>query len=350
MRDFIKMFKSLIKKGIIIAIILYPLLGLVQWISPVYIAPVQVFHNAIYYLWVELFLYGDWLLIIYLAYKLSASPNAFYEAAEKIRMNRLIYEYNRWAHTPYISPLHFFYLVSPQTSYSPSLKDVANNRFYQRVVDLFRDRIYINANYETDTPDPKPTIFQVAGKHLIASVAVGITVIITFFIYLAATKDFSLWFTGYERFAIPFLIAISSWVGQQLYAIMTIGGGKDLEATLRAYYGEEEPKITWRELFPDKPGGQVILNAWQAEREKRQRNYYYLQNLPIPADNNFVFNSPALAPFPFPANEVPDWVTEVEDMYAAKQQEWRYRQAEKTRHVVKESKGKVVAFKTKKIR
>ncbi|KIV58914.1 hypothetical protein AM501_24070 [Aneurinibacillus migulanus] len=335
MKDYINLLKSLLKKGLIIAVVLYPILIFIQWLSPVYIAPIQSYHLALYTIYVNLFLYGDWILIILLSYKMVSSTNVYYEVAEKIRLNRLIFEFNRWVRTPYISPLHFFYLVSPQSSYSPVLKDKVFNRFYQKVIDLFRDRVFINASYETHFPEPVPTILQVLGKDVLLSVVTGVATLIGFFIYLAVSKDFSQWFTGFERFTIPFLVVISSWVGQYLYAMIKHGSGQDIVHTLHAYYKGEAPNITWRELFPDKPNGQIIIKAWLAERERRQRNFYYHQNLPLPADNNFVFNCPTLAPFPFPSNEIPDWAHEVESHYIKKELKQSNKQHKKPYYVTK---------------
>jgi hypothetical protein len=350
MKEVFEPLLSAIKKMVFIGIIAIPVLAVIQWISPDSFKPFDAYKGMLAYIWRFMREWGDWLLIVYLSYKLASPLKTYYQIAEKIRYDRLVLDVKRWSHTPYVSPLLYFYLVTPPVSYSPYLKDVALNTFYQQVVNIFRSRVFVDASFHDVEPAPKQTWLQVVGFQRLIPVIVGIGGILGFFIFLFQEKPISLWFTGWERFAIPLLVVLLTWVGQQLYAISVVGRGKLVDKALWNYYQEIDPKIPWREVFPDRDKGEVLTKAWKAATERQQRNYYHYLNRSVPPANQWEMNCPALAPYPYPSNGIPDWADEMEVQIYDQIDRWKEEKHHKGLKVIQKSKGKVVQFEKKKIK
>ncbi|WP_047155066.1 hypothetical protein [Aneurinibacillus tyrosinisolvens] len=347
MKELFKTVKSNLRNILIFMALAYPILGVAQWLVPNY-TPLDTYNGYLKELLGFILEYGDWILIVYLSIQFSSSPQLFYEAAETIRMNRLIAEVKRWSRTPYISPVHFFYLMAPQPAYNPMLHAQVKNTFNTEVMNLFRNRIYVNAEYMDDFPGPKVTWTQAVGSQLIFSVLAGMTFITGFFIVLGSIKSPELWFTGIERFFIPILVTVSALVGKKLFAMLRYGSGELLEEAMLDYFGEKEPRITWREMFPDRQDGKNLVLAWQANIEVQQRQYNYFKNRPLPNGNIMNYDNPLLPPYPFPQNTMPEWANELAERLEDKKVVWRYEANENNRKMAKQSKGKVVLFNKKK--
>lgn len=349
MRDvFLPLFSTL-RKLIFFAILAIPVLGLIQWLGPKTMKPYNSYMNFFRYIWVFLQHYGDWVLITLISLKLSFNKNTFYQMAERIRENTFIKECRRWADTPYIPPILYFYLVSPPSSFSPDTSYLATNRFYQNVVNVFRNRVYIDAAFSDTSPKRRLTWSDRVGVGSLFPIMFGIMMVSAFFYFLHGQKPVQLWFTGYERFAIPTLAVILSWVAQQVYALLSVGNGTQMELEMNEYFGEVDPKIPWREAFPDRPKGDIILKAWNAECERKQRYYYYAKNRPLPMNNQLEMDNPVLAPFPFPSNDIPNWANDLEEMNHYRIEKIAYDKQLHVQQIAKDSKGKVVSFGKRKL-
>ncbi len=347
MNELLKTIKPTLCTVLILMAIAYPLLGITQWLLPNSFRPFETYNGYINDFLSFVLTYWDWILIIYLSYTFSCSLKPFYEAAETIRINRLLAEVKRWSRTPYISPVHFFYLMSPQSAFNPSLAGQVKNTFNTEVMNLFRNRVYINAEYMDSTPGPKVTWKQTVGTKLISSVLWGFVFIIGFFTVLGTIKPSALWFTGIEKFFIPILVAVAALLGKQLYAILRYGNGSLLYEAMQEYFGEEEPRITWRDMFPDRLDGKNLLNAWQANIEIQQRQYNYYKKRSLPNGNILNYDNPLLPPYPYPQNEIPSWASDMEMRLEDKKSVWTYEEDQRKRQIAKKSNGKVVLFKGK---
>ncbi|MFC5449152.1 hypothetical protein ACFPOG_12840 [Paenibacillus aestuarii] len=333
--------KRILKLTLLCAILAFPILGIVQWIAPKSVRPFDTYMELLSHIWVYVHAWGDWGIVAIMSYLFLKSAKTFYEAAEKIRYNVLVSEIERWGKTPYIPPLLYFYLVSPPASFSSNLKDVAGNPFYQQVVDFFRNQVYVDSAFSSGEPKPKAPLYKVVGAGIITSVLLGVGIILGFFIVLYRIKSPDTWFSGWDKFFIPFIAFLVSWVSQQLYAIIKVGGRKELDQRMLEYFNEPEPRYPWRDMFPDRRG-QTVLKAWNAEREKKQRYYYYLKNKPVPSEGNFVYDNPSLAPYPYPSDKIPEWSNEMEESVHDRIDRWKDNKIQEDLRIIKSSKGQVV--------
>jgi hypothetical protein len=345
-----KLFEPVVRLAIltvVIGFLAFPALSIIQWLAPDHITPLDTYIEILSNVWVYVYAWGDWAVVIILSLVFLSQSNTFIETAKTMRLKRVMMEYDRWAKTPYVSPVFYYSLVSTPINYSSSLREATFGRFYQTIVDKFRNRVYFNASFSEQEPSPKLSWVKVAGFSMLASSVVGIGAIIGFFVLLYQVKNPSLWFTGWEKFGIPVLLFISSWVTQQLYAIITIGSGKDLETKVMEYFNGVEPQITWRDVYPDRPYGEVVIKACTAIRDQMQQNYYYFMNKPIPSDSKMKYDNPALPCYPYPEGHIPEWANQMESQVHNKLGNWRDEKIEKSREAVHSSKGKVVELKKK---
>jgi hypothetical protein len=335
-----------LRKFVILAIVAIPVLWIIQWLSPHTFRPFDIYKDFLTQVWTNGLIYWDWILIALITFKISFNLKTYYTVAEKLRWDRLNLELVRWGKTPYIPSLLLFYLVTPQPSYSPNLKDLVFNSFQKDVVNMFRNRVYINSSIAQIEPEKRLSFWKITGLSRWVPPMLGIITIVVA-VLLTSKTSVSLWLMGPQRFLLPVLIFIASWVVQQLYAILTVGKGQKLKHRLMDYFGEEDPKITWREVFPDRDYGNAIIKATEAYCERLQREYYNYTRKPIPANNQLVYDCPTLPPYPYPTNELPEWTNDME-RYSdlARRKDEKHWQDQK---VIQSSKGKVVQLKKQKI-
>ncbi|MDQ0255542.1 hypothetical protein J2S74_002924 [Evansella vedderi] len=330
--------------SILFAIIAIPVLAIIQWVTPYENTPFTSYMELLSIIWEYTLAWGDWLIIFVLTYFLVTSIKTYYDIAENLRMRHFGLEYIRWSSTPYIAPLHFYYLMTTPNSISSRLDHMANNDFYQDVVDTFRNRVYMDAKYTQEEPNPKPNMLQIVGFKPLVPVIIGVGVVISFFYLLYDAKPINEWFTGWEKFAIPFLLFLLVWVSQIIYAIWNFGRHKTYDRMVFQYFETENPKIRWREVFPDRENGKTVIKAWKAAREKKQRYYEYLRGRPIIHNDVLEYDNPAIAPFPYPQDEVPEWADDMEEHVIQSEYGWKQEKIEHNREVEKKTKGKVVNF------
>ena len=334
--------------GIFIAFLLsFPVFGVIQWLGPDTATPYDTYKEFLSVNWVYINKYGDWVIVIILTIFFVRYANNYYSAAEQIRLNRLYAEFKRWRRTPYISPYLFYSLVSPRSSYSNDFRDRVLNDYYKNCINLFRERVYIDGSFSQIDPEKRPSWIRIAGASHILPIIFCATIIFCFFILLLKTKPIALWFTGWDKFAIPILAFICAWAGQLLFAAYYIGGFKDIQEDMNDYFQGIEPRIPWRETFPDRPKGKVILLAWQYETNDRKIKYHdYLKQ--IHGFSPPSTECPAIAQFPYPSDQIPEWADDMEREVYQFTEQWK---EDKITHQVKligKTKGKVVLLNRKK--
>lgn len=296
------------KKIILWLILLFPIAFFLELIFDIptlttYVDFWKVLRNFIQMFW-------DWMIIIGVSIVLSKKlQHIKNETKEQYRLKFFLHESQRWANTPFISPLFYYYLINPLSSYSNLQRDVIGNKFYVTTLNLFRDRIFINAHYTEKHPLERKPLWEVIGKKELIKV---FSILYGCFIWVmvVTVHDYSRWLYGWERFTIPFLVYYSLYFSLKMQAYLEMSY-KDMDAKLTEYYGEEVPHIRWRELMPEEPKGQTILQAWYAEVERRQR--YSGATHPL---------SGVHIPYPFPSAHSPDWVEQMDLFFEEKEKEW----------------------------
>ncbi|TCS84555.1 hypothetical protein [Tepidibacillus fermentans] len=315
----------------------------------------QVLLKLLSIAWHYIINWGDWVFIIVLiSLGLALKPTTFYNKAEEIRLNMFWLETARWERTPYIAPLHLYYLLAVPNSYSPYIKDISKNKFYQIVMNQFRSRVYTNTGHSSLEPSRKPSRLKIIGIKSFFPIIAGIGLEVLFFYSLYDTKPINKWFTGLERFLIPVVVFIASWVIQQILAIIIFSNPRKLRKAIENMFDEPEPKIPWREAFPDKKLGQMIIQSWQYHVDLKQRALYKYLNIPYPVDNKWEYEDKTIAPYPFPSEQIPEWADEIEQVYFNSVDQWREEQLQTVNKQVKvtkdKSKGKVVKFTKRKLK
>ncbi|WP_156289507.1 hypothetical protein [Oceanobacillus salinisoli] len=330
----------------IVFIMAFPILGFIQWFGPDNAVPYDKYKELLSESWVHVNKYGDWAIVFFLTVFLMGAVGNYHLHAEQVRMRRLNMEYKRWRKTPYISPYIYFNLISPRGALSNELKSIVYDEHYKQVVSMFRNRVFVNGSFSNDSPEKKPNWIQVAGLSIIVPTIFCVALVMGFFIIMWQVKSPNLWFTGWEKFAIPFIAFVFTWLGNLLYASFHIGSFRDIKEDMDDYFQEEEPKITWRDVYPDRKKGQTILLAWKHETKDRQEKFREYQTQMNISPAAFI-ECPALAPYPFPSNEIPEWADGMEEDIYNSIGRWKEDKMVHQQKVINQSKGKVVSFNKK---
>lgn len=298
--------------------------------------------GSIVYFIVEWF---DVLFLAFLTFRLNKNVKYVkYNTQENIRRSLFVSEINRWKDTPYISPLMFYYLMNPPQAFSPWLSDNVENRFYQEVVNAFRDRVFINAQYTTPAPNKRMNIVKIIGLQSLLAVLLLLVSIGGYTGYMLLNYPLDTLINGWPKYTIPFLILAAAYTVMKIQAFVTTASWSNIDEMLIHYFQEIEPRITWRSCFQDQKGD-IIIKAWQAECERRMRDTYLVRNKPLPfSPTEMVYDNKALPPYPFPSIDLPDWAQASEDDYYDKLNEWNTIESQKRVEAVRNGKGKVVNF------
>ena len=262
----------------------------------------------------------DWILIIGISIYLCRNiVEIKYETQERIREKRFYSEINRYQNTPYISPLFFYYLTNPPQSYSRNGIREIENRFYQSVINAFRDRVYINAHYNNETPYNRLPLTTLIGYMDLFKTIGVFSLALGWFASITINNPHN-WLTSWERFSIPAIVFLSMYFVMKIQAYVEMRYSI-LDKVLLSYYGEPVPKIRWIELLPNEARGVIILKVWEAERERRQRYTFLVHNQPVP-DIITHYSNPTIAAFPYPSLPLPDWGDQAELFFEEKQKQW----------------------------
>jgi hypothetical protein len=337
MREALKPLWLLLKVSVILAIAAYPITLIIQLFSETS-KPFTQYNQMIAYVIGE---YWDWMVVGVLSIIFLRS-DLFFRTVDHIRNRHYELEFLRWKNTPYISPLHLLYLLSPPGATTDDKKSNVFDQLYKTVITDFRDRVYINAKFTSFEPESKPSLTMILGRPVISQLIVNTLMVAAGIIGMLYLNPIAELFNGWGKAFIPFEVLFLSRNFQIVNAIRLAHPSKTYKR-IQQQFGQEEPKVTWRELFPDTPYGESILFAWRADCEKRQRLAYEISNKTVPV--KMEFKSPGLAPKPFPAEEIPEWADEAVRSYEDQKSLWRSQIDQRNRELEKTSDGKVIAFK-----
>lgn len=341
MQEALKPIWFLIKTAILLAIAAYPVTLVIQLLS-IGNKPFSTYNHYIGYVFSN---YWDWIFVAIITLFLIRPGDKILQYIDDIRKRHYELEFNRWIDTPYISPLHLYHLIAPPVALSKDARSQALHPFYKSIISDFRDRVYINAKYTQIDPDSKPTVIKIVGKSLLIQLLVNT---LMFFLSVAGILYTNTLSNPINAWAKVFIPVGAYFLFQNFIIIKAIKleNPKHTYAQLTKHFDMEEPKVTWRDLFPDRPYGESILFAWRADCERRQRLAYEASNRPVPV--RMEYKSPGLPPKPFPADELPHWATAAEQSYYEEISEHTQRVVDRNKKIADDSKGKVVVFQKRK--
>lgn len=333
--------RFLLKTALLLAIAAYPVTLVLQLLS-IGNSPFSAYND---YIGTFLSNYWDWILVAVITLFLIRPENKIIQYIDDIRKRHYELEFKRWRNTPYISPLHLYHLLSPPGAITSDAKSQALHPFYKLIISDFRDRVYINAKYSQFDPDSKPTVINIVGKSLLIQLLVNSFMFILSVAGILYINTLSNQMSAWAKVFIP---VGTYFLFQNVIIIKAIKleNPKHTYAQLTKHFDMEEPKVTWRDLFPDRPYGESILFAWRADCERRQRLAYEASNRPVPV--RMEYKSPGLAPKPFPTDDLPLWATAAEQSYYEDISEHTQRVVDKNKKIADVSKGKVVVFQKRK--
>lgn len=296
------------KKILLLLLVFYPLLFLFDKTQ-----------GTTYFIGYHQFLLKTWPYLLAIAvsfYLLKKHTYYRYDEMEKLRYRLYQAERNRWLHTPYVPPIMLMYLKNPPGPYSPFLYDYVNNTFYRTVVNDFRDRVYILSDFDSFEPDSRDSYIETVGMRSIMRIVFylgGVIVWLFYWVFLSPSG----FLEGWEVFSIP-LIVVGLYRSYTLIQVYLDQRYSILDEQYEL--NDVNRKITWREAFPDTEIGKTFTRAYYVEMERRARFNYQLRNQRVP-ENMEEFNNPNFAPYPYPAQSIPQWENEYEMVMEQKQQE-----------------------------
>ncbi|GAA0854071.1 hypothetical protein ABER99_20435 [Paenibacillus glucanolyticus] len=274
----------------------------------------------------------------------TGSKRLYVEVASSIRQRHIDMEVERWNATPYISPLHLYYMIFPPQAFHQSRRAQVFDYTYRYNVDHFRNRIFNNVNYTTFTPEKRPNLLKVIGPKLSAEITGYIFGLTLSFVIMAYLNDLKHWYSGWSTFLIPAQVFILRRIYYLMKAVLSSGATyKKIDRAFLANYGEVEPRIKWFQLFPNQRMGQVILDVWKKESEKRQELYDRIlkrgtQGMPV-------FDCPTIPERPFTEDHIPEWANTAEEHYINLKDQQAYADEHIYPQTIKTpSKAKIISF------
>jgi hypothetical protein len=344
-----------IKRMLVLAIIAIPVTYLIQSLTPSDITPWDEYKVILGFIWGFLKDWGGWIIVGVICLKFLKNLNTYYVTAEALRERYFHLEVQRWDHTPYIAPLHYWYIMSTPGAISPYLAAHVHNHFYQQVMNAFRERVFFNKQISNDDPLGKPSFLKVVGSKIQLLILVGLCTIGTYYYFMFQYKpDISEWYSGLDKFTLPLLVFLLSWTVQIIAAMVKYSRHGYYENLVHRYFGQSAPKITWREMFPDQPNGQDVIKVYEYAREQLTKNTLMLRNYPIVQDlSQYYPTVPNLPPYPFPKEqlglekEMEENIRNFKESERAKDEEMKWK-AIKDTNKNKPQKGQVVEFTKKK--
>lgn len=241
-----------------------------------------------------------------------------YQEAEKLRESMFFAEMRRYRNTPYIAPVMVMHLVNPPRAYRPYDSDYVNNRFYRTVVNAFRDRVYIMADYRRPQPERRESYLKIVGFMTWATLFISFSAPMAWLTYWTLKEPMML-LKGWPLFTLQFVIYGLVKSALMIQVILE-HHPKSLEVILQKESAYQELQ-TWREAFPDRSLGITILRAYEMEKESRMRYLATIQGRPVP-ETTVDFHHPSFPPYPLPSQQIPSWTNDLEQQFQEKVVEW----------------------------
>jgi len=341
MREALKPVWFIIKTIILLAIAAYPITLIIQWLSDG-ITPFTTYNRYIGFVFNN---YWDWLLVGAATLILTQPGDKIVKLIEDIRIRHYELELIRWKETPYIAPLHLLYLLAPPRALTSDARSNALHPFYKTIVNDFRDRIYINAKYTQFDPETKPSMWKVIGKSSTAQLITNTILVVFCVACMLYINPLDKMTHGWGKAFIP-VVAYFLFQNVIIMRAIFIESPNKTYSRITKQFDDEDPKITWRELFPDRPYGESILFAWRGDCERRQRMSYEASDSPVPV--RMEYTSPGLAPKPFPSEEIPQWADSAEQYYFDHHKQRNQLLLERNKNFVGTPNNKVIIFQKRK--
>lgn len=238
---------------------------------------------------------------------------------EKMRERRYLAELSRYRDTPYVSPIMVMYMTNPPQAFSKSTYDQVHNTFYRTVVNHFRDRVFIHAEYNRMKPRDRQIYIKTVGIMAWSRMIFYIVGSFTWFAYWFLQGP-GVFLEGWQLFTLP-LVVLGLARGTMIMQAITEHLPDRLDKELSQTH-ENIPQFTWRDAFPDNYLGQSIIRAYEAEKESRMRYQSLLTKQPVPL-STAEYHNPNYAPFPYPSMYIPDWADEMAAHYQEKKAAWK---------------------------
>lgn len=270
--------------------------------------------------------YWRFIFIGYVSYELAKKAyKTRYEELESMRFSQYINEVQRYHGTPYVPAIMAWYLKNPPSAFSPRTGDYINNRFYQMVVNDFRDNVYVFRDFNSFEPYGRSSFINVVGWSKILRLTLLTFVSFGWFGYWFLQNDF---FTNWPFFTLPFVIMAWVKIIVSIQAILY-----HLPSNLDSMLNGSDVRLFWREAFPDKPFGHTVLRAYLYEKEKRMRYEATFNNHPMGPSldswNHYAFPEP-----PYPHYDLPEWADDYEALYIQKAEQLELENSSKKPNIV----------------
>lgn len=303
------------------------LIGMIGLLPLLYVSDVTTETNmATSYL---LFLKDYWPLLlvglITLKYAKKAYDSRFNEL-ENMRYRHYRSEVKRYYGTPYVPAIMTQYLTNPPGAISPNQWDYINNRFYQMVVNDFRDNVYVFRDFNSFEPGKKNTVIDIVGWAKILRLSAIFVVSFGWFAYWIINNSF---FNNWPFFTLPLLVVAWIKIIIKLQAIMHYLPSK-FDSTLE---DNSNTRIYWRDAFPDRPFGHTVLRAYFYEKEKRMRYVASLNNQPMGPSLD-TWTHYAFPELPYPHIELPEWEKDYDQFYEQKAQQLNLEDSSQKQNVI----------------
>lgn len=295
---------------LLLAILAYPITYVIQKVINVELF--SQYNSILNYLIAFVMDHKLTILVVLISYLFCNSKKLFLKTAKHIRLRHLDLEVERWNETPYIAPLHLYYLFFPPASFSSNKRELLLDYTYRYSVEHYRNRIYKDLNYTAFEPKYKPSIFQVIGKRTMVDLLIQISILllVSSIYYFSLSKEDQ----TISIIFIPLLVLMCSRSYSLIKALVV--SKVNYNKANRFFvnnFGEAEPLIYWGDTFPNKRFGQTILDVWKSECLIRQQIYDKCCNRPN--KDAIIFDCPSLPEPPYTADTIPDWAEAAEKRF-----------------------------------
>lgn len=283
--------------GVIVSAITYLIFFIIQNAIPT-LYLFTSYHNLLKKVGDFLISHKAFFLVIFISLIFTGSKRYYSVTASKIRQRQLDQEIDRWKLTPYIAPLHLYYMFFPPQTYSLSSWEgsQAMDTSYRYTVERFRDLI-LKRCYTSLEAKKRPTLLQIIGfKTTVEILCYLISLLSSVFIMLYFIKDLS-YYSGMGLAMIPiqtYLIRRIYWL---IIAIFHSGATYTyVDKFFLNNYGTREPYINLNTLSGQKIGVK-IMEVWEEECLRRQKIYNKFRK--IETNHAIIFDCPTLPEAPF---------------------------------------------------
>lgn len=255
--------------------------------------------------------YWRYLLVGLVTFKLAKKAyDSRFNELENMRYKHYTNEVKRYYGTPYVPAIMAWYLTNPPVAFSPNQWDYINNRFYQIVVNDFRDNVYVFRDFNSFEPGERSTVLDIVGWSTMLKLLTISIVSFGWFAYWTLNGSF---FNNWPFFTLPFLVMAWVKIIVKVQAIM-YHLPSQFDSRLS---NDSNVRVYWRDAFPDSPFGHTVLRAYFYEKEKRMRYFASLNNQPMGPSLD-TWSHYAFPEMPYPHIELPEWEKDYDEFYVQK--------------------------------